>query len=124
MRSSYSSSNRPLWVRLWPRLYRLILLAAMAWLVHCASLPPRPPKVEGVSGSTLTSLAMAEAIERRLGGPVTSLRFPDPATLAEVQSLFPTAAQFQSDDPRGGWLRVLDKRSTLLGFAVRTSPYT
>jgi len=80
--------------------------------------------VEGVSGSTLTSLAMAEAIERRLGGPVTSLRFPDSVTLAEVQSLFPEAASFKSNDPRVGWHRALDKRAKLLGFTVRTSPYT
>jgi thiamine biosynthesis lipoprotein ApbE/Na+-translocating ferredoxin:NAD+ oxidoreductase RnfG subunit len=89
----------------------------------------RPAAVEGVSGSTLTSLAMAEAIERRLGGsraggPVTSLRFPEPATLAEARSLFPEAASLAADDPRGGWHRVLDSRGTTLGFAVRTSPYT
>jgi NosR/NirI family nitrous oxide reductase transcriptional regulator len=83
-----------------------------------------PRRVEGVSGSTLTSLAMAEAIERRLGGPVTSLRFPEPVTLAEVQKLFPAAAALKPDDPRVGWHRVLDTRSKLLGFAVRTSPHT
>lgn len=81
-------------------------------------------RVEGVSGSTLTSLAMVEAIARRLGGPITSLRFPEPFTLAEVQSLFPTAASLKANDPRAGWHRVLDARSQLLGFAVRTSPDT
>lgn len=84
----------------------------------------RQLRVEGVSGSTLTSLAMAEAIERRLGGPVASLRFPEPVTLAEVQVLFPTATTFKADDPRTGWHRVLGERSSLLGFAVRTSPFT
>jgi NosR/NirI family nitrous oxide reductase transcriptional regulator len=81
-------------------------------------------RVEGVSGSTLTSLAMAEAIERRLGGTVTSLRFPDAVTLAEVQALFPAAAALKADEPRPGWHRVSGERSSLLGFAVRTSPYT
>jgi thiamine biosynthesis lipoprotein ApbE/Na+-translocating ferredoxin:NAD+ oxidoreductase RnfG subunit len=84
----------------------------------------RPPRVEGVSGSTLTSLAMAEAIGRRLGGPVTSLRFPEPVTLAEAQQLFPSAATLKANEPRPGWHRVLGDKSTLLGFAVRTSPYT
>ena len=83
-----------------------------------------PARAAGVSGSTLTSLAMAEAIERRLGGSVSSLRFPEPVTLAEVQSLFADAVSFEADQPRSGWHRVLDKRSGLLGFAVRTSPYT
>lgn len=81
-------------------------------------------RVEGVSGSTLTSLAMAEAIEQRLGGQVTSLRFPDPVTLEEAQALFSGAARFMPDDPQTGWHRVLDQHGTTLGFAVRTSPYT
>jgi Na+-translocating ferredoxin:NAD+ oxidoreductase RnfG subunit len=84
----------------------------------------RTRHAEGVSGSTLTSLAMAEAIERRLGGPVTSLRFPDAVTLAEAQSLFRSAASLTAHDPRPGWLRVLDQQGKLVGFAVRTSPYT
>lgn len=236
-RSSYSSAKAPRWLRMgWlgigPRLYRVLVLAAVAWLVHVGSLGTLPPDeisladarlffpmaarladgdkrlggqtvvdansralglvlttsphtdhvigyagpsnllialdlkqtvlgvrllssgdtqahvdqvqisapfwrqfagrrrdkavspIEGVSGSTLTSLAMAEAIERRLGGPITSLRFPEPVTLSEVQSLFPQAAAFEADPTRTGWQRVLDQRSNLLGFAVRTSPST
>jgi NosR/NirI family nitrous oxide reductase transcriptional regulator len=87
-------------------------------------VPSSERRVEAVSGSTLTSLAMAEAIERRLGGPVTSLRFPEPVTLAEVQSLFPAATSLTANQPRAGWFRVLDEKTKLLGFAVRTSPYT
>lgn len=83
-----------------------------------------PPKIEGVSGSTLTSLAMAEAIQRRLNGSVVSLRFPEPVTLAEVQSLFPDAHHFLADDSRRGWLKVVGKKEDTLGFAVRTSPQT
>jgi len=89
-----------------------------------ASPAAEPPKVEGVSGSTLTSLAMAEAIERRLGGSVLSLRFPEPVTLAEVQTLFPAASKFTADDPRGGWHRAVDTHGVTLGYAVRTSPFT
>jgi len=89
-----------------------------------ASPAAEPPKVEGVSGSTLTSLAMAEAIERRLGGSVLSLRFPEPVTLIEVQTLFPAASRFTADDPRGGWHRAMDAQGQTLGYAVRTSPYT
>src|SRR4051812_14468719 len=71
----------------------------------------KPRRVEAISGSTLTSLAMAEAIERRLGGQVTSLRFPDAVTLGEAQSLFPAAAALKFDDPRPGWHRVLSERA-------------
>lgn len=82
------------------------------------------PKVDAVSGSTLTSLAMAEAIEKRLRGTVTSLRFPEPVTLSEVQSLFPSAQTFSPSKQRSGWFQVQDSQGNTLGFVVRTSPYT
>jgi NosR/NirI family transcriptional regulator, nitrous oxide reductase regulator len=83
-----------------------------------------PKRVEGVSGSTLTSLAMAEAVERRLGESDASLRFPEPVGLAEVRQLFPKAASIAADERRAGWHRVSDGRTNSLGYAVRTSPYT
>src|SRR6185503_16814747 len=70
MRSSYSSSDRPLSVRMWPRLYRLILLAAIAWLVHVASLRPRPADEVSLS-DTLTFFPTAARLsggDWRLGG--------------------------------------------------------
>jgi len=81
-----------------------------------------PRRVEAVSGSTLTSLAMAEAIQRRLGGEVLSLRFMTPIALEEVRQVFPVATRLQPDDPRPGWQRVLDDQGRTLGFAIRTSP--
>lgn len=84
----------------------------------------RRTKVEGVSGSTLTSMAMAEAIERRLRGSSLSLRFPNPVTLEEVRQLFPTAARIVADQSRGGWHQALAADNTTLGYAVRTSPFS
>ncbi len=84
----------------------------------------RPPKVEAVGGSTLTSLAMAESVERRLVGRTPSLRFPDAVTLEEVRALFTNAASFIADTPRDGWHSVQDGSGTLLGYAVRTSPHS
>jgi thiamine biosynthesis lipoprotein ApbE/Na+-translocating ferredoxin:NAD+ oxidoreductase RnfG subunit len=77
------------------------------------------PKIEGVSGATLTSFAIAESIQQRLAGAAPSLRFPDPVSLAEVQSLFTNGARMVPDQSR---LRVFDATGRLLGFAVRTSP--
>ncbi len=79
--------------------------------------------IDGVSGSTLTSLAMAESIQARLAGQSTSLRFPDPATLEEVQRVFPTAASLKPDADRSDWLHVLDSAGNPLGFVLRTSPF-
>jgi NosR/NirI family nitrous oxide reductase transcriptional regulator len=77
------------------------------------------PKIEAVSGATLTASAIAEAVHRRLHGGVPSLRFPDAVTLDEVRALFPNAVALTEDGDR---LRVTDTGSTLLGYAVRTSP--
>ena len=87
-----------------------------------ASQPP--PRVEAVAGSTLTSLAMAEAIGRSVAGRTDSLRFPEPLTLDEVRTLFPKAATFSPEEKRAGWHSVRDVTGALLGFAVRTSPHS
>lgn len=83
-----------------------------------------PPKVDGVSGSTLTSLAMAEGVMRRLRGSEASLRFSEPLGLEEIQKLFPQAQRAIDDGHRSGWQQVLDARGQLLGYAVRSSPFS
>jgi thiamine biosynthesis lipoprotein ApbE/Na+-translocating ferredoxin:NAD+ oxidoreductase RnfG subunit len=77
------------------------------------------PKIEGVSGATLTSYAIAEALQERLSGAAPSLRFPDPVTLEEVRALFADAVRLVPESSR---LRVLNAAGGLLGFALRTSP--
>ena len=81
-------------------------------------------KIEAVGGSTLTSLAMAEAVARSISGHSDSLRFPEPLTLDEVRALFPKAAIFFPEKKRAGWHSVHDAGGALLGFAVRTSPHS
>ena len=78
-----------------------------------------PPRFSAVSGATLTSYAMAEAIQKRLAGSAPSLRFPEPLAFAEVQKLFTNAASVIREDRRH---RVLDSSGHLLGFVARTSP--
>lgn len=82
------------------------------------------PKIEAVGGSTLTSLGIAEALQKRLAGRVDSLRFPEPVTLAEVQQLFPGGVSFENQPERPGWHRVKNQSGQSLGFAVRTSPWS
>jgi len=81
-----------------------------------------PPRVEGISGSTLTALAMIEGIAEKISGSHTSLRFPEPVSLEEIRALFPGAASFLQDNPRKGWLRVADADGGLAGYVIRTSP--
>jgi thiamine biosynthesis lipoprotein ApbE/Na+-translocating ferredoxin:NAD+ oxidoreductase RnfG subunit len=73
------------------------------------------PRVEAVSGSTLTSLAMAEAVARRLEANPVSLRFPEPVTMEEVRSLFPAAASWDGRE-------ASDASGKLLGLVLRTAP--
>ncbi|MEI8383190.1 MAG: FMN-binding protein [Planctomycetota bacterium] len=80
------------------------------------------PKIDGVSGSTLTSLAMTEAVERRLRGHNSSRRFPQPMALDEVRTFFPRAAEFKEDPVRSAWFLVLDNAGLPLGYVVRTAP--
>jgi NosR/NirI family nitrous oxide reductase transcriptional regulator len=79
--------------------------------------PPVPP----VSGATLTSFAIVEAVQQRLSGAAPSLRFPDPLTLPEVTTLFTNATQFVREKNR--W-RVSNAQGTLLGYILKTSPQT
>ena len=78
--------------------------------------------VDGVSGATLTSLAVAESITNRLGGTVPSLRFPDKIQVTEIASRFPTAARLVLDPHRPALYRILSADDALLGYVFRTAP--
>lgn len=77
------------------------------------------PKVDAVSGATLTSFAVFEGVQERLVGAAPSLRFPDPVTLEEVRTLFPSARRLEANTDS---VQVFDGADILLGHAVRTSP--
>lgn len=82
------------------------------------------PGIAAVSGSTLTSLAMAEAVQRRLGAAATSLRFPNAVSLDEVRTFFATATEGTADTPLPGWVQATDVSGEVLGYVLRTSPAT
>ena len=79
-------------------------------------------RVDGVSGATLTSLAVAEGITRRLGGAPHSYRFPEPLTLADAKRFFPQAAALTARTDRSGAYAVRDAGGRQLGSLARTSP--
>jgi len=75
---------------------------------------------DAVSGATLTSLAIAEGVQRRLGKSAqSSLRFPDAITLEEVRALEPRAAALRA---KGTRQEVLDEKGALIAIAARTAP--
>ena len=93
--------------------------------------------LDGVSGATLTSLAIREGILQRLrqvgrvakenegvsDSPRKSLRFPEPLTAENVQPLFKDAdGVVQDADCRSLW-HVVDATGKEIGSVLRTSPY-
>jgi len=80
-------------------------------------------QVDAVSGATLTSLAIQEAIIFRLSGGQPSLRFPDPITLEQAQALFETAASLAPDTSTQLLWRVFDTDGAEIGSLLRTSPF-
>ncbi len=83
------------------------------------------PRLDAVSGATLTSAAIADGVLARLGqkGKAgTSRRFPDEITLAEVQQLEAKAMTLQLDANKLGVFQVLDAEGKIIANALRTAP--
>ncbi len=93
------------------------------WLGRTLLEASTPDEVAAVSGATLTSRAIQQAISHRLGGQASrSLRFPKPTELADAQRLYPTAARLQALRPPA-WMKVLDAQGQWLGYLLRTAPW-
>lgn len=70
---------------------------------------------------TLTSLAIAEAIQLHISGQRQSLRFPDSITVEEAQTLVPEVARI-GEAKANGLIRLLDADDVPLGWIARTGP--
>ena len=79
-------------------------------------------EIDGVSGATLTSVAIQEGLLLRLGGGKTSLRFSEPIGLTDVHALFPDAVSIEPFEDNTTRWRVLDDQGVDLGSMLRTSP--
>lgn len=77
---------------------------------------------EAVSGATLTSRAIQEAVIWRLKGERPSLRFPDPPQLEHVRAIVPNAVRLRRDEQQVGIWRVLDGASSEIAWLLRTTP--
>ncbi len=82
----------------------------------------RVAEFDGVSGATLTSMAILEGIYRRLGGRPVSLRFPAPPSIDLVRQHWPDANRIVAPDhPHGLW-RAVGTDDRMVGWILRTSP--
>ena len=74
------------------------------------------------AGATLTSLAMIEGLNERLGVGNRITRFPDEPTLEEIQKIFPKATQLRADAGESSIMNVYDHAGIPLGWTLRTTP--
>jgi len=79
-------------------------------------------RADAVAGSTLTSLAIREALALRLGGSAAMSRFDVEPSLDDLRRVFPTATAIAPDAGEPAVIRVTDAEGTPLGWALRTSP--
>lgn len=86
-------------------------------------LPQRLSRIRAVSGATLTSLALLEAIGLKLAGRSVSLKFPAQVRVEEIRRWFPEAAEVTPRAGVPGWLIVGDSQGRRLGTVLCTSPY-
>ncbi len=82
--------------------------------------------IDGVSRATLTSLAVVEAVAKRLCGERPALRFPEPMSIDEVRRILPSASRFEAISPPGttSGVFVQDRSGGRVAWAVRTGPLT
>lgn len=85
-------------------------------------LAGRHEKPHAVAGSTLTCLAIHEALARRLGGSAEASRFEREPTVADLRLVFPEAVGIAADPGDAAVIRVVGRDSIPLGWALRTSP--
>ncbi len=78
--------------------------------------------VDGVAGATLTSLAIAQGLQRRLGATPQASKFPRELTVADAKQLFRAAAAVQMDAELASLWHVNDERGRELGLILRTTP--
>ncbi|MFT7676599.1 MAG: NosR/NirI family nitrous oxide reductase transcriptional regulator [Planctomycetota bacterium] len=79
-------------------------------------------EVDGVTGATLTSVAIQEGILLRLSGTRASLRFTTPIKVTDAQTLFAAASSLEAISKSSSRWRVLDATGAELGTLLRISP--
>jgi NosR/NirI family nitrous oxide reductase transcriptional regulator len=79
-------------------------------------------KIDAVGGSTLTCMAIAEALALRLGGTAGGGRFDAAPTLDDLKKIFAAAVAIEPDPGDPTVIRVFAAERIPLGWALRASP--
>lgn len=84
--------------------------------------PKSLPDIDAVSGATLTSLAIAESVARRLGQRPESLKFPAPITKQEISKAWPELSQDALIQTYSSHVVVQNPAKQIIGTLIRTGP--
>ena len=84
----------------------------------------RIKNIEAVSGATLTSLAIADAIALRFGGSAQTSRFPKPIQIDEVKTYFPACEHVQPSRTHPSLFDVSNSTGQFLGKVVTSRNQT
>ncbi len=79
-------------------------------------------KIDGVAGATLTSLAIVQGIQKRLGNVFPIAKFTYDLTLQDAQTIFPAASKIQRDETFPALFHLLDAKAKNVGVVLFTSP--
>ena len=83
----------------------------------------RSVQAEGVSGATLTSLAILDSLALRFGGSSKASRFPKEISVDEVVPHLPGCSALRPSKTHPSLLDALNEKGEVLGLVGRTSPH-
>ena len=82
--------------------------------------------IDGVSGATLTSFAIAESVVNRLSGELDvsnfSWKFPSAPTLESAKTLFKNATAIEQDKNHYSYWHLKNANQKIIGSVLQTSP--
>ncbi len=93
-----------------------------AWVGMSWSEAASRKGVDGVAGATLTSLAMVQGIQKRLGAIDVSGKFRETLELEAVQRFFPNCLRIEQDNSVRSLWHAYDEKSQACGSVLRTTP--
>ncbi len=92
------------------------------WIGLTQSQAASRESAKPVAGATLTSLAIVQGLQKRLGAEKVASKFPEPLTLEDARLFFSLAENVLQDPQVESLWRVRGKDGHELGQILRTSP--
>jgi NosR/NirI family transcriptional regulator, nitrous oxide reductase regulator len=92
------------------------------WIGLTQSQAANKESVKPVAGATLTSMAIVQGLQKRLGAEKVSSKFPEPLTLGDARLFFASSENVIQDSNIESLWHVCGKDGRELGMILRTSP--